>query len=111
MVEGLRVAERDRRIAEFQRQGQKVYRWGYTVRKCWQTLWGALAKVRVPWMRGREGVELLVSDGADAITAAAVVVYPTAAPQRCLAHGFRLLGDLTPALDAARRRKFRREFW
>ena len=34
VVKGLLVAERDRRIAEFQRQGQKVYRWGYTVRKC-----------------------------------------------------------------------------
>jgi hypothetical protein len=28
-----------------------------------------------------------------------------------LAHWLRLLEDLTPALDAARRRKFRRELW
>jgi transposase-like protein len=247
VVEGLLVAERDRRIAEFQRRGEKVYRWGYTVRKCWQTLWGALAEVRVPRLRGREEVGLLekyqrhaledvlfaltvgglsqrkvvawvrrflggtlspatigavlsqaqeeiqqrrqaplrvgeyvalvvdgvyvryrrverearegvllvalgvrangsfrvldwlaaptetaeayerllmrlfrrgleevaliVSDGADAITAAAAMVFPTAAYQLCLAHWFRLLEDLTPPLDAARRRKFRREFW
>jgi transposase-like protein len=247
VVEGLLVAERDRRIAEFQRRGEKVYRWGYTVRKCWQTLWGALAEVRVPRLRGREEVGLLekyqrhaledvlfaltvgglsqrkvvawvrrflggtlspatigavlsqaqeeiqqrrqaplrvgeyvalvvdgvyvryrrverearegvllvalgvrangsfrvldwlaaptetaeayerllmrlfrrgleevaliVSDGADAITAAAAMVFPTAAHQLCLAHWFRLLEDLTPPLDAARRRKFRREFW
>lgn len=39
------------------------------------------------------------------------MVYPPAAHQLCLAHWFRLLEDLTPALDAARRRKFRREFW
>jgi hypothetical protein len=30
-VEGLLVAEATRR-------GEKVYRWGYTVRKCWTTL-------------------------------------------------------------------------
>lgn len=247
-IEGLLGAERDRRIAQFRQQGQKVYRWGYTVRKCWQTLWGALQQVRVPRLRGREEVGLLekyqrhgledvlfaltvgglsqrkvvawvrrflggtlspasigavlaqaqqeierrrrtplscrsfvalvvdgvylryrrclhdgprqgvllvavgvrpdgcfqvldwlaapqetaeayerllmrlftrgldevalvVSDGAEAITAAAAMVYPSAAHQLCLAHWFRLLEDLTPALDAARRRKFRREFW
>jgi len=247
-IEGLLVAERDRRVAELRQQGEKVYRWGYTVRKCWQTLWGALEQVRVPRLRGqeeigllekyqrhalgdalfaltvgglsqrkvvqwvrrflggtlspatigavlaqaqqeveqrrqaplsrrsyvalvvdgvylryrrclhdgpREGVllvgvgvrangrfevldwlaapsetaeayerlfmrlfrrgldemALIVSDGADAITAAAAMVYPTAAHQLCLVHWFRLLEDLTPALDAARRRKFRREFW
>jgi transposase-like protein len=247
-VEGLLEAERDRRIVELRQQGEKVYRWGYTVRKCWQTLWGALEQVRVPRLRGRaevgllekyqrhalEGVlfaltvgglsqrkvvawvrrflggglspatigavlaqaqqdverrrqvplnrrsyvalvvdgvylryrrclhdgprqgvlliavgvradgnfevldwlaapsetaeayerlfmrlfqrgldevALMVSDGADAITAAAAMVYPGAAHQLCLVHWFRLLEDLTPALDAARRRKFRREFW
>ncbi|MGD0920715.1 MAG: transposase [Terriglobia bacterium] len=61
--------------------------------------------------RGLDEVALIVSNGADAITAAAAMVYPTAAHQLCLAHWFRLLEDLTPALDAARRRKFRREFW
>lgn len=247
-IEGLLVAERDRRIEELRQQGEKVYRWGYTVRKCWQTLWGALEQVRVPRLRGqeeigllekyqrhaledvlfaltvgglsqrkvvawvrrflggtlspatigavlaqaqqeveqrrqtpltsrsyvalvvdgvyvryrrcwragpREGVllvavgvradgrfqvldwlaassetaeayqrlfmrlfqrgleevALIVSDGADAITAAAAMVYPGAAHQLCLAHWFRLLEDLTPILDQARRRKFRREFW
>jgi putative transposase len=248
VVEGLLVAERDRRIAELQRQGQKVYRWGYTVRKCWTTLWGTLEQVRVPrlrgreevgllkkyerhaledvlfaltvgglsqrkavhwvrrflggtvslatigavlsqaqaevqqrrqaalrvgeyvalvvdgvyvryrrrvdrseregvlliavgvcangkfrvldwqaapaettaayealltrlWQRGLERVELVVSDGADAILSAAAMVYPAAAHQLCLVHWFRLLEDLTPVLDRARRRKFRREFW
>jgi putative transposase len=247
-VEGLLEAERDRRVEVLRQEGQKVYRWGYTVRKCWQTLWGRLEQVRVPRLRGREEVGLLekyqrhgledvlfaltvgglsqrkvvqwvrrflggtlspatiaavlaqarqevecrrqvplsgrsyvalvvdgvylryrrrlqgglregvllvavgvrangtfqvldwlaapsesaeayerlflrlftrgldevalvVSDGADAITAAAALVYPRAAHQLCLAHWFRLLEDLTPALDAARRRKFRREFW
>jgi transposase-like protein len=234
-VEGLLVAERDRRVAERRQQGEKVYRWGYTVRKCWQTLWGACEQVRVPrlrsrqeeigllekyqrpawgevlfaltvgglsqrkvvhwvrrflggtlspatigavlsqaqedverrrqrplsphayvglvvdgvylryrrslddgprqgvflvavgvrgdgkfqvldWLaapaetaeayerlflrlfqRGLDEVALLVSDGADAITAAAALVYPPAAHQLCLAHWFRLLEDLTPA--------------
>jgi transposase-like protein len=247
-VEGLLEAERDRRVGALREQGEKVYRWGYTVRKCWQTLWGTLEQVRVPRLRGREevgllekyqrhaledvlfaltvgglsqrkvvhwvrrflggnlspatigavlaqaqqGVErrrqsplsgrsygalvvdgiylryrrglqggpregvllvavgvrangtfqvvdwlaapgesaeayerlfmrlftrgleevaLIVSDGAEAIRAAAALVYPHAAHQLCLAHWFRLLEDLTPALDQAHRRKFRREFW
>jgi putative transposase len=63
------------------------------------------------FMRGLEEVALIVSDGAVAITAAAAMAYPTAAHQLCLAHWFRSLEDLTPALDDARRRKFRREFW
>jgi len=46
-IEGLLVAERDRRVVELRQQGEKVYRWGYTRRKCWQTLWGALERVRV----------------------------------------------------------------
>jgi transposase-like protein len=247
-IEGLLRAERDGRIAALRQQGQQVYRWGYTVRKCWQTLWGALEQVRVPRLRGRaevgllekyqrhalddvlfaltvgglsqrkvvqwvrrflggalspatigavlaqareqiecrrqaplrgrsfvalvvdgiylryrrsfhdgprqgvllvavgvrpdgrfqvldwlaapsetaeayerlfmrlfqrglEEVALIVSDGAEAITAAAAMVYPHAAHQLCLAHWFRLLEDLTLPLDQARRRKFRREFW
>ncbi|MBI1941430.1 MAG: transposase [Acidobacteria bacterium] len=247
-IEGLLEAERDRRIVELRQQGEKVYRWGYTIRKCWQTLWGALEQVRVPRLRGRaevglleryqrhalEGVlfaltvgglsqrkvvawvrrflggrlspatigavlaqaqqdverrrqvplhrrsyvalvvdgvylryrrcfddgprqgvlliavgvradgsfqvldwlaapsetaaayeqlfmrlfqrgldevALMVSDGAEAITAAAAMVYPGSAHQLCLVHWFRLLEDLTPPLDQARRRKFRREFW
>jgi transposase-like protein len=247
-IEGLLRAERDRRVAALRQQGEKVYRWGYTVRKAWTTVWGVLEQVRVPRLRGREEVGLLekyrrhalddvlfaltvgglsqrkvvrwvrrflggtlspatigavlaqareeverrrqaplaarsyvalvvdgvylryrrhwrkgpregvllvavgvrangtfqvldwlaapaetaqayehlfmglfqrgleevalvVSDGADAITAAAALVFPTAKHQLCLAHWFRLLEDLTPPLDAARRRKFRREFW
>ena len=54
MVEGLLVAERDRRLAELQGQGQKVCRWGYTVGQGWQTRWGALEQVRVPRLRARE---------------------------------------------------------
>lgn len=247
-IEGLLAAERDRRIQQLRQSGQKVYRWGYTVRKCWQTLWGALEQVRVPrlrgaaevgllekyqrhcldevlfalvvdglsqrkvvawmhrflggslspatlthilakarqqvearrqqllspeqfvaivtdgirlryrrradrparsgvllvavgvrpngtfqvldwraapaettegytelftslWQRGLEVVQLIVSDGAEAISSAAAIVYPAAHHQLCLAHWFRNLEALTPPLDAARRRKFRREFW
>ena len=58
-VEGLLEAERDRRVAEAQQRGEKVYRWGYTVRKCWTTLWGSLEQVRVPRIRGRQEIGLL----------------------------------------------------
>ena len=58
-IEGLLTAERDRRVAERQERGEKIYRWGYTVRKCWQTAWGALEQVRVPRLRGREEIGLL----------------------------------------------------
>ena len=58
-VEGLLVAERDRRVSEAQQRGEKVYRWGYTVRKCWTTLWGSLEQVRVPRLRGREEIWLV----------------------------------------------------
>jgi len=58
-VEGLLVAERDRRVSEAQERGEKVYRWGYTVRKCWTTLWGSLEQVRVPRLRGREEIGLV----------------------------------------------------
>jgi transposase-like protein len=58
-IEGLLAAERDRRIEQFRQSGQKVYRWAYTVRKCWQTLWGMLEQVRVPRWRGTAEVGLL----------------------------------------------------
>lgn len=58
-IEGLLEAERDQRIAVRRAAGEKVYRWGYTVRKCWQTLWGRLEQVRVPRLRGREEIGLL----------------------------------------------------
>src|SRR5882762_10386288 len=58
-VEGLLVAERDRRVSEAKQRGEKVYRWGYTVRKCWTTLWGNWEQVRVPRLRGREEIGLL----------------------------------------------------
>jgi transposase-like protein len=63
------------------------------------------------WQRGLERVELIVSDGAEGVVSAGATVYPGAAHQLCLAHWFRLLEALTPALDRAWRRKFRREFW
>lgn len=47
-VEGLLLAERDRSVQQARAEGQKVYRWGYTVRKSWQTLWGELRQVRAP---------------------------------------------------------------
>jgi len=55
----LLLAERDRRVAEATRRGEKVYRWGYTVRKCWTTLWGSLEQVRVPRLRGWKEIGLL----------------------------------------------------
>jgi putative transposase len=58
-IEGLLAAERDRRVAERRERGEKVYRWGFTVRKCWQTAWGVLEQVRVPRLRGREEIGLL----------------------------------------------------
>lgn len=58
-IEAWLQAERDRRIAQRRQAGEKVYRWGYTVRKCWQTLWGRLEQVRVPRLRGREEIGLL----------------------------------------------------
>ncbi len=58
-VEGLLVAERDRRIAEARQRGEQVYRWGYTVRKCWTTLWGSLEQVRVPRLRGGKEIGLV----------------------------------------------------
>ena len=58
-IEGLLVAERDRRVSEARQRGEKVYRWGYTVRKCWTTLWGSLEQVRVPRLRGRAEIGLV----------------------------------------------------
>ncbi len=58
-VEGLLMAERDRRVAEAARRGEKIYRWGYTVRKCWTTLWGSLEQVRVPRLRGWKEIGFL----------------------------------------------------
>ena len=55
-IEGLLAAERDRRVAQCRERGEKIYRWGYTVRKCWQTAWGKLEQVRVPRLRGQEEV-------------------------------------------------------
>lgn len=247
-IEAWLRAERDRRIAQRSQAGEKVYRWGYTVRKCWQTLWGRLEQVRVPrlrgreeigllqkyqrhaldevlfaltvgglsqrkvvnwlrrfvggvlspatlgavlqqaqaeiaqrrtaplrpaefvalvvdaihlryrrradrparagvllvavgvrgngtfavldwlaapeetteayerlftrlWQRGLEQVQLIVSDGAEAVVSAMGVVYPAAAHQLCLAHWFRNLEALTPRLRWEQRRKLRREFW
>ena len=53
-IEGLLTAERGRRVAAPRQQGEKVYRWGYTVRKWWTTPWGASPGVRVPRLRSPE---------------------------------------------------------
>jgi hypothetical protein len=44
LIEELLMEERDRQVAERGKQGRKVIRWGYTVRKYWQTPWGAGSK-------------------------------------------------------------------
>jgi hypothetical protein len=46
-------------VAEAKRRGEKIYRWGYTVRKCWTTLWGSLEQVSVPRLRGCKEIGLL----------------------------------------------------
>src|SRR2546426_9824705 len=51
-VEGLLEAERDRRGGQGQQRGEKGYRWGYTVRKCWTTPWGSLVQGDVPRLGG-----------------------------------------------------------
>jgi hypothetical protein len=39
----------------------KIYRWGYLVRKGWETSWGRLGEVRIPRVRGPEGEIRLVA--------------------------------------------------
>ena len=63
------------------------------------------------WQRGLEQVELITSDGAEAVVSAAAIVYPGAAHQLCLTHWFWNLEALTPRLRCGQRRKVRREFW
>ncbi len=63
------------------------------------------------WQRGLQQVQLIVSDGEPAVTSALATVYPAAEHQLCLAHWFRNLEALTPALPGIQRRRFRREFW
>src|SRR3989441_11983702 len=55
-VEGLLEAERDRRGAPAPQRGGKGYRWGYTGRKCWTTLWGRLEQGHGPRLRGGKEV-------------------------------------------------------
>ena len=43
-------------------------------------------------------MELLISDGAEAITSGAAIVYPAAAHQLCLLHWFHNLEARTPQL-------------
>jgi hypothetical protein len=55
-VEGLLVAERDRRVSEARQRGEKVYRWGYTVRKYAVGKPGAGARTAAAWAgRDRAG--------------------------------------------------------
>ena len=58
-IEGFLAAERGRHVAQRRAAGEKVYRWGYTVRKHWQTQWGSIAQVRVPRLRGAAEIGLL----------------------------------------------------
>jgi hypothetical protein len=52
LIERLLLEERDRQIAQFEKQGMRVARWGYTVRENWQTPWGVLKSVRMPRLSG-----------------------------------------------------------
>lgn len=61
-VEGLLQAERDRRVAEASRCGEKVYRWGYTVRKCWTQEKEHNPKDDAMSMAAAMGVELLTEE-------------------------------------------------
>ena len=103
-IEGLLVAERDRRVAELRQQGEKVYRWGYTVRKCWQTLWGALEQVRVPRLRGRqEEIGLLEKYQRHALGDVLFALTVGGLSQRKVVHWVRrfLGGTLSPATIGA----------
>jgi len=51
LVEDLLTEERDRQVAQLEEQGEKAFRWGYTVRKYWRTPWGVLKRVRIPRLR------------------------------------------------------------
>jgi len=59
LVEELLREERDRQVAQFEKQGRKAVRWGYTVRKYWQTPWGILKRVRIPRLRGGREIGLM----------------------------------------------------
>lgn len=58
-VERLLVQERNRQIEQLEKRGAPVFRWGYTVRKNWQTPWGVLRRVRMPRLRGRREIVLM----------------------------------------------------
>jgi len=60
LIEELLREERERQIAQLEKRGRKVARWGYTVRKCWRTPWGVLKQVRIP--RLRDGGEIGLMD-------------------------------------------------
>jgi len=52
-VEGLLLAERDRRVAEAHAPWREGVPLGlHRGAKCWTTLWGSLEQVRVPRLRG-----------------------------------------------------------
>ena len=59
LIEELLIEERDRQVAQLEKQGRKVFRWGYTVRKSWQTPWGVLKRVRIPRLRERREIGLM----------------------------------------------------
>ena len=59
LIEELLVEERERQVVEFEKQGRKVARWGYTVRKHWRTPWGVLQQVRMPRLRETGEIALM----------------------------------------------------
>ena len=59
LIEELLREERDRQVAQFEKQGRKVARWGYSVRKYWRTPWGVLKRVRIPRLRDRREIGLM----------------------------------------------------
>ena len=59
LIERLLLQERDRQIAQSGKQGMRVVRWGYTVRKHWHTPWGVLKRVRMPRLRRDREIGLM----------------------------------------------------
>lgn len=59
LIEELLREERDRQVAQFERRGRKVVRWGYTVRKYWRTPWGFLKRLRIPRLREKREIGLM----------------------------------------------------
>jgi len=59
LIEELLREERDRQVAQLEKQGRKPFRWGYSVRKYWRTPWGFLKRVRIPRLRDKGEIGLM----------------------------------------------------